>query len=328
MIPGDVHSEELRTLGQTLPKLIERGRADATVNKYKTAWQKWVEWGGKKGITTRPAKPFYIALYFTFMFTTEAKKGAITSAFYGIRWGHHIVGLPSPTDNELVKLTFEGCLRSFSAPKSKKEPISIEVLKQIVDSYDSENSNALDQRFKVLSLLCFACFLRINEILKIRLKHIKVKQNHLELFLEHSKTDQHRERNTVYITRTDTNYCPVTHTVNFLKNVNLDVKLDSEAFFILTLHKTKKRHVASKTKGISYTRVYDIFHEHLSKLKIDSSSYGLHSFRSGGASVAANNGVSDRQISKHGRWSTEVARNGYIKDNKKRRLDVTVALGL
>ena len=56
--------------------------------------------------------------------------------------------------------------------------------------------------------------------------------------------------------------------------------------------------------------------------------FGLNSFRSGGASAAANNGISDRLISKQGRWSSEKARNDYIKDAVVKRLTVTNTLGL
>ena len=56
--------------------------------------------------------------------------------------------------------------------------------------------------------------------------------------------------------------------------------------------------------------------------------FGLHSLRSGGVSAAANNGISDRLISKQGRWSSKKARNGYIKDSVVKRLTVSNTLGL
>ena len=56
--------------------------------------------------------------------------------------------------------------------------------------------------------------------------------------------------------------------------------------------------------------------------------FGLHSLRSSGASAAANNGISDRLISKQGRWSSEKARNGYIKDSVVKRLTVSNTLEL
>ena len=50
--------------------------------------------------------------------------------------------------------------------------------------------------------------------------------------------------------------------------------------------------------------------------------------RSGGASVAANHDVTDRQIGKHGIWASNTSRDTYIKDSKKKRLSVTQKLGL
>jgi hypothetical protein len=41
--------------------------------------------------------------------------------------------------------------------------------------------------------------------------------------------------------------------------------------------------------------------------------YALHSLRSGGATTAANLGISDRLFKKHGRWRSETAKDEYIK---------------
>ena len=42
----------------------------------------------------------------------------------------------------------------------------------------------------------------------------------------------------------------------------------------------------------------------------DPSVYATHSFRSGGASRAANSGVSDRIFQRHGRWKNVAAKGG------------------
>ncbi|WAQ97973.1 hypothetical protein MAR_022346, partial [Mya arenaria] len=43
--------------------------------------------------------------------------------------------------------------------------------------------------------------------------------------------------------------------------------------------------------------------------------YGFHSLRSGGATAAANKGVKDRMFKRHGRWASEKAKDGYVKDS-------------
>jgi hypothetical protein len=56
--------------------------------------------------------------------------------------------------------------------------------------------------------------------------------------------------------------------------------------------------------------------------------YALHSLRSGGATTAANLGISDRLFKKHGRWRSETAKDEYIKDSLKDRLIVSENIGL
>ena len=50
--------------------------------------------------------------------------------------------------------------------------------------------------------------------------------------------------------------------------------------------------------------------------------------RSGGASKAAERGVSERVFQGHGRWQNTTAKDGYVKDNIVSRLSVSKSLGL
>ena len=60
----------------------------------------------------------------------------------------------------------------------------------------------------------------------------------------------------------------------------------------------------------------------------DPSVYGTHSFRSGGATEAANSSVGERVFQRHGRWKSVSAKNGYVKDNITSRISVSKSLGL
>jgi len=55
---------------------------------------------------------------------------------------------------------------------------------------------------------------------------------------------------------------------------------------------------------------------------------GTHSLRSGGATAAANAGIPDRLFKRHGRWSTDSAKDDYVKDSLSSRLSVSKALGI
>ena len=102
-------------------------------------------------------------------------------------------------------------------------------------------------------------------------------------------------------------------------------------YLISRLARTKRGHNAIGGRSLSYSRIRTNFLELLTPVWADCGEvrkYGLHSLRSGGASEAANNDVSDRLIGKHGRWSSNTSRDTYIKDNTWKRLSVTQALGL
>ncbi len=60
----------------------------------------------------------------------------------------------------------------------------------------------------------------------------------------------------------------------------------------------------------------------------DVSKYGVHSLRSGGATAAANAGISDRHFKRHGRWKSETAKDGYVKDSLDSRLQVSKSIGI
>ena len=56
--------------------------------------------------------------------------------------------------------------------------------------------------------------------------------------------------------------------------------------------------------------------------------FGLHSLRSGGASAAGNNGINDRLFKRHGRWKSERAKDGYVKDSLDELLSDSLGPGL
>uniref|UniRef100_A0A1X7T2P2 Tyr recombinase domain-containing protein n=1 Tax=Amphimedon queenslandica TaxID=400682 RepID=A0A1X7T2P2_AMPQE len=74
--------------------------------------------------------------------------------------------------------------------------------------------------------------------------------------------------------------------------------------------KTKEGEKLRTSGSISYTRVREILLEKLRSLGYEPSEFGTHSFRAGGATTAANQGVPDRLFKRHGRWKSETAKDG------------------
>jgi hypothetical protein len=54
----------------------------------------------------------------------------------------------------------------------------------------------------------------------------------------------------------------------------------------------------------------------------------MHSFRSAGATAAAQNDTPDRLSRIHGRWKSDKAKDGYVLENLQKRLSVSQNLGI
>ena len=245
----------------------------------------------------------------------------------GIRWGHINAGFVSPTDNPIVKLAFEGAKKLIGKNGSnQKEPFTVEIIKKLVEIF-GDSQNLIELRFLVLCILGFSGFFRISELLDIQVRNITQRSNYIEILVSKSKTDQLREGHIVYISQTDTSTCPFMWLKKYLNVTGL--KEDPDAYLICRLAKTKRGHNVLGKHSISYSTARKTFLDHLNAIEAKpKTKFGLHSLRSGGASAAANSGVSDRLIGKHGRWSSNSSRDGYIKDSKLKRLSVTKSLGL
>ena len=76
------------------------------------------------------------------------------------------------------------------------------------------------------------------------------------------------------------------------------------------------------------TRCREVLLKKTADVGLDPKSFSWHSFRSGGASAAANGGISDRMFKRHGRWRSENAKDGYVADSLESRLAVSMSLGL
>lgn len=183
-----------------------------------------------------------------------------------------------------------------------------------------------DIRTLSVCLLGFAGFFRFDEMAKICESDIVVYKKHMEIFIESSKTDQLRDGAWVVIARTGTPLCPVAMLERYMRMANMTGAHDKHFFRAIVSTKNGQRLRGSG--AVSYTRIRELVLEKLSAVGLDPKKFGLHSLRSGGASAAANAGVPDRMFKRHGRWRSENAKDGYVKDSLKERLMVSQNLGL
>ena len=89
------------------------------------------------------------------------------------------MGFHSPTDSPFAQLSRRLC----ETETTKKEPITSNMMKALVTKYGGENSSILDFTFLLTCLLVFAGLLCVEELLDVKLKHIKIQESHLEMLI-------------------------------------------------------------------------------------------------------------------------------------------------
>lgn len=88
-------------------------------------------------------------------------------------------------------------------------------------------------------------------------------------------------------------------------------EFDEFLFRLITSSRNHKR-LVSVSKPISYSVYRDSFKTSFSDIVPNISNFSTHSARSGSATLAANSGVCEENIQRHGRWASVEVKNIYV----------------
>ena len=322
----DLQDPRLKKLKEALSETVFGSRASSTTKKYMYAFQRWRWWAeDKQGVTIFPIESHHFVLYLQHVGMTTNSKAAVEEAVNAASWVLQMAGLESTMQAPIIQATGAGLQRQLAKPKSKKEPITWDMLKQMADSL-SKPPSLTESRLLAISLLAFSAFLCFDELVKIRCCDVKFEKDLMSIHISSSKTDQYRQGADVVVARGHSEICPVARLEEYYSIANLDPQSTEKLFHAITRSKNGEK--LRKSGSISYTRLRELVLQKVQELGYDPKMYGLHSFRSGGASLAANEGVPDRLFKRHGRWRSDTAKDGYVKDALEDRLLVSKSLKL
>ena len=122
-----------------------------------------------------------------------------------------------PTSHPLVRSTLAGARRILARPVSKKEP------HELVVKFGDEEATLSEVQTLTISLLGFTGFLRYDETASLKETDISLYEDHMELFIESSKTDQFRDGSWLVIARSGLITCPVCMLERYLQLANIDL---------------------------------------------------------------------------------------------------------
>ena len=322
----EIEDPTLKSLALKLPDTVLKGRADSTTTKYLYAYGRWRRWADEHNVPTGlPVSEIYLVLYLQYLGDTQGSRSAVETAVNCIAWAHEMAGYPPISGVPIVAATLKGLQRLLAKPTTKKEPITPVMLQAIVSSLAKPPSLS-EVRLAAVALLAYAAFLRYEELAKLRCCDVNFYPDCLTVCITSSKTDQYREGAKLTVARMGLATCPVAMLEKYFALAELEYSSQEKLFRANMVTKAGER--LRQSGSISYSRLRELLLNKLQDLGYDKWSFSLHSLRAGGATAAANSGVNERLFKRHGRWRSESAKDGYVKDSLEARLSVTKNIGL
>ena len=237
------------------------------------------------------------------------------------------MSLKNPCKSSLVISVYEAAKRILSKPIRKKEVITPYDLFHLTKKYGKNNKNLKNMQVLMICVVGFAGFLRYNELENLRRCDIIFYKSYVKLFIESSKTDVYCDGSWVVLAKTNRKTCPFKIMQAYINLLDTSPSSEDYIFRGLTFYKTSRSYRLGKSnKPLSYSAARSIVLGAFESIGLPKSKFGFHSLRAGGASAAANSRVPDRLLKWHGRWLSDRAKDGYIKNSIMSLLSVTQKL--
>mgnify|MGYP000196981984 FL=1 len=299
---------ELRQLAQALPSILVHDRAASTVSTYLGAYKSWKAWALRHNASVLPADSVTFALYVVSLIQEARSMSAVNSAVYGVNYVHKKSGYPEVSEHPVVKQLLDAAKRILARPPTRMKPLSIDQVRSLLTRLGG--GTVADLQLAALLALGFFGFLRWDDLHHLSVDSLNFGVSHVAIFLGRRKNDQFREGSWVFIARSSTPPCPVGVVEKFLR-----IGGHRKGSKLFRRVQSTKRGVYLRDQPMSYSRAKELLRKELKREGLDSSLFGIHSLRSGGASAAAALGVPDRLFQRHGGWRSEKARNNYVEES-------------
>jgi len=287
---------------------IKLSKSKNTIRAYKSDFTDFTNFCNKNSLKSLPADYKTASIYITHLFKNKQKLSSIQRKLVSISVIHKIKGFYIDIKNPIIIENFLGIKRQIGIAQKGKKPLTIENLKKIINSINSnEVCLARKLRDKTILLIGFAGGFRRSELTNLNYEDLDFVNEGVKIKITKSKTDQYGEGMIKAIPYFDNEeFCPVIN----LKKMLEKCKINEAGIF---------RRISKSGKVLSHSltdqNVALILKKYLTIVGLDNINFSGHSLRSGFATASAESGADERSIMKMtGHKSTEMVRR-YIKES-------------
>ncbi|MFR9749507.1 site-specific integrase [Nocardia sp. 004] len=356
----------------SLRRYLEASQSANTLRAYRADWIAWSAWCATEGRQALPADALDVAVYLAAAADTRRDTGAwafspatLERKSAAIAAVHAANGLPSPTRSDVVRLTLRGIRRTRRTRPTRKRPILLHTLDQLLTGLPASGwpTEPARRRDALVLLIGFAGALRRSELAGLRIADIEVSTDHtigepiLLIRLPATKTDPTgtAEQRVALPRGRRPATCPVCAFADWLRLRETHFATGTSGvrswlndqparaashhrchgFTGTTLTGTDlplfpaiTRHGNIADHAMSGRAVAELVKRYAARAGLDPELFSGHSLRAGFATQAALSGATDREIMRQGRWSNPRTVHGYIRTANPLEDNAVTKLGL
>ncbi|XP_063423640.1 uncharacterized protein LOC134707625 isoform X2 [Mytilus trossulus] len=288
--------------------LIESSIAPSTLQIYQRGQALFYEFRSLYGLmNTWPIPLCELLSFIAYLFKKELSHSTINCYVTGLGFFSKANNYEDVTQKFVVRKLLEGIKRSRPKKNDLRLPITRDMLKSIIFSLACVCKTRYElSLFKAAFSLAFHGLFRVGELVvtnslqghTLQISDIHIVSGLLQVCITSSKTDQLGKGSNIWIyPQSDLNICPVNLVSEF-------IKLRPPVLGPLFCH--------FDGSPLSRYQFVTLLKNAIDLSGIDKTRYSSHSFRIGAATTLSMDGVSDSEIMRLGRWSSN-AYKGYIR---------------
>jgi len=304
----DLLREAQETANHSIPPNTLRG--------YRADWSDFSQWCQHRKLSALPANPTTLCAYLIARAHTH-KLSSLRRRLTVIGKVHKIRSEPNPVNDERVRKTWRGLLRTKGEAQTRKAPLLVEDLRKMMQSLPETLAGLRD---RAIILLGFAGAMRRSEIVALDVADLELTKEGLVVNIRRSKTDQTMKGRKIGIPfGQHESTCPVRSVQRWLEQAHI---IEGPLF-----RKVNRFGRVEPTRFSPYS-VAVIVKNAFKLINRNPGRFGGHSLRAGLATSAAMAGVEERAIQDQtGHKSLKVLRT-YIRDGNLFRNNAAGKVGL
>ena len=303
-------------LTETALRLLRNYLALSTRNTYRSGVRYFLRFCLHERINLRRLNQKYILLFLARLFNDGLSSSTVRVYLAAISnfCAEHCY--PDPVGFSAVQRAIKGFVRLRGHACDKRLPITIPIMRRLKSNIKASTLPTSDQRllWAALNTALFGLF-RVGELTTrysssfdshrehtISFKDVVLHKDHVTISLRHSKCNEDARDQSIVLYATSRSVCPVKAIRKYF-DYRIPLRRANLPFFMFADGSTLTPTRFSKELRCLLTNVPCA---HL---------ITSHSFRIGGATIAAENGISSDIIQAAGRWKSQAYR-GYIRSKK------------